>query len=220
MVAIIKESDKKVLKLIGTHIADALNRNIKRIAKDSKKFTQDFIERGFIQSEEFRLLITDDRIKGELGLTNVESKLLSIFKAIVNNIEVKTKPFRMGNTLHGSIEIRILRTDHSDITKIGSAFQFVKSGDNSYLLPWLQWLLFEGNNTVVSNYEFLPKSGLGRNKLGIMRSSKGFQWNVPTDIQGVEEDNFLTRALDSIMENYENNLLKEIEAMFRDIFDG
>jgi hypothetical protein len=60
-------------------------------------------------------------------------------------------------------------------------------------LHWLDWLLNRGDQIIVVGYEYNPQTGLGRSKLGNMKTGGSFR--VPPEFSGTQENNFVTRAL-------------------------
>ena len=69
---------------------------------------------------------------------------------------------------------------------------------SGYSLPWLKWLLLDGSAILVPNHSVVfgpnPKSRTGN---AIMRLDKNRGWSVPSQYQGTESNNWITRALDN-----------------------
>lgn len=64
-------------------------------------------------------------------------------------------------------------------------------------LPWLKWLLYDGNSYLVYNYEYLDVvSDRSRSGRGIMVYEKGSAWRVPPEYSGTKESNWITKALE------------------------
>jgi hypothetical protein len=77
-------------------------------------------------------------------------------------------------------------------------------------LPWLQWLLLEGNATIVRNYtvSFGPNR-FSRTGFALMRPSLQ-SWKVPSEFAGTINDNWITRAIDGA----ESNIQKLLDGAF------
>ena len=76
-------------------------------------------------------------------------------------------------------------------------------------LPWLNWLLTQGSNTIVSGYTYKPDNS-GRSGGGTMVS--GNLWRIPPNFAGTAENNFITRAL--------QGRDKELSSIMEDAFYG
>jgi hypothetical protein len=87
-----------------------------------------------------------------------------------------------------------------------------KINDKGYSLPWLQWLLFEGNEVLIKNYkvEFRPNPN-SRSGLAIMKPSSSSSWRVPPEFVGSEENNWITRAITRIENNVYDLIVKAVE---------
>ena len=83
--------------------------------------------------------------------------------------------------------------------------------DDGYVLPWLEWLLLEGQSIIVKNYEVLyTKSASSRSGMALMQPSKS-SWRVPSQFAGTEKNNWTTRAINSVEDNIYIIIQKNIE---------
>jgi hypothetical protein len=72
--------------------------------------------------------------------------------------------------------------------------------ENGSKIPWLQWLLIEGDKFIITGYTYIVEPTVvekSRTDKGIMHKSTR-SWRVPPAHSGTPDDNFLTRALDSL----------------------
>lgn len=67
-----------------------------------------------------------------------------------------------------------------------------ESGD---VLPWLEWLLFFGDEPIIGDHHIEFITGKGRSGLAIM--VPGDTWSIPSDQAGTPDDNWITRAVQS-----------------------
>ncbi len=72
--------------------------------------------------------------------------------------------------------------------------------DSSHQVPWLQWLIIEGDRVLVDDASILFTKG-GRSGQALMVNFKSRQnfWRVPPEHAGTPEDNFITKALTLIV---------------------
>ena len=98
----------------------------------------------------------------------------------------------------------MIRSDFSDVLSSDSGF--VIDALRGYQLPWLEWLLLEGNKAIISKQEvIIGPNKFSRTGLAIMRPSNK-SWRVPSEFAGTIKDNWITRAIDN-SESQINELL-------------
>jgi hypothetical protein len=124
-----------------------------------------------------------------------------IEQSIINSIDVVFKPFN--NNLSGGISINIQPASFVNLLSLQEGFTTYSGGT----LHWLDWLLLKGDSIIIIDYQYNPKIGLGRSKLGNMKAGGSFR--VPPQFSGSEDDNFITRALTGDMA--EGQIMKMLE---------
>lgn len=135
-----------------------------------------------------------------------KGKAEAILEQIVKSIKIEFKPFkRSGQKYRGSLEIFVLRSDFLDILDLNEAQVFTLSGER---LPWLQWLLLEGGNVIISGYNFRMFPGSGRSGQGIMVQSENRGWRVPPAYSGTIRNNWLTRMMRDNFRAYTDQLTR------------
>ncbi len=166
----------KIPQLIATHVDDYI------------KKSSDYAE------------LISGRVYGEIGAVNMNSAIQDIISAIATNAEIKFDRFKASNTrIDGSISIGILQKDYSEVLNLPSVRYFTDTGVE---IPWLQWLLLQGDTKVISGFNFSLTSrnaGKSRTGTGIMVKSQ-LNWGIPPTVAGTASNNFLTRALHGIDE--------------------
>lgn len=148
-----------------------------------------------------------------LEINSASLALSSIAARIAQNAEIKLTPFKIrGFSISGGIQIRIIKSDFSDILGIVSP-EIIHNVEKD----WLRWLLTEGDDVGIFNfdvdwgaesdtigeavedfysyYRATPKNNtlLRNNPTG----ERGVL-TIPPEYQGTKNDNFITRAMQGI----------------------
>lgn len=145
-------------------------------------------------------------LKSEFGLNDSKSRLKEILEIWINNIEVVITPVVVkNNNLLGNFTVRAIRSDFSDVLS-SEAATLVSRGGN---VPWLRWLLLEGDKIILRNYEISydlnsRESARSRTHKALMfkisNNHEGGQgpYQVPSEYSGTITNNFVTQAFDNI----------------------
>lgn len=106
------------------------------------------------------------------------------------------------------MSILIIPADFDDILALPEASYFT---DKQQLIPWLQWLIIEGDKVIVRDYDFSVRNNrFSRTGLGIMVEGAGRRWKVPAEFSGTVQNNFITRALRDADREIEDIIINEI----------
>jgi hypothetical protein len=140
--------------------------------------------------------IQSGQLKYELGIPDPSSRLESLINIWLNNIQsTYDKPVISNNKIKSSFTFEMIKSDFSDV--LSTDFATVRDNMRGYDLPWLRWLLLEGNKTIVSKYEVLfGQNKASRTGFAVMTPSNR-SWKVPSTFSGNISDNWITRAIDS-----------------------
>lgn len=136
-------------------------------------------------------------LKGHFGLTDHID-----LDRIVDEIAKDIRIYRRGK----NVTVDIVQDSFRAALDLEDATQITEKGEE---LPWLHWLLFEGNRIIISDHRFKPIVGAGRSNLGIM-VQKGF-WRVPSQYSGTHQSNWITRALEEDMSRVGDRINKILE---------
>lgn len=131
--------------------------------------------------------LRDGALKGAFGIVDSDSAIISILESILSNTEVNLKKF--DHNLNGGLTINIQPSSFQNLLGLPRGFTIYSKG----VLHWLDWLLMRGDTIIVTDYQYNPKTGLGRSGLGNMIGGGSFR--VPPQFSGSDNDNFITRAL-------------------------
>jgi len=192
---VLKESNSKIkndmLKIIFNHIDNAVNSSLGTI----KSKTIDLLTLAMKNEPEYNSL-KFGQLRMELGIENTDV-VDNIINAIVQTFSI-TKTLRYNTRgLSDGIKITVLSgTDLKSI--IGSSDANINDTERGYSLPWLEWLLLRGNETIVQNYSVNYTSNpRSRSGLALMVPSSS-SWRIPANFTGTESDNWTTRAISKI----------------------
>ena len=121
----------------------------------------------------------------------------NIIDKLVSTIDVSRSTVSYNKIgLVGGFTITMMKSDDMN----GVIFTDIASviSNNGQHLPWLQWLLLEGNNAIVKNFDVKMGSySQSRSGMAIMVSSRD-NWRVPPEFVGTISNNWTTRAIDRI----------------------
>jgi hypothetical protein len=183
---------RKLLGAARNHLNAAMHRAAPAIVLRVRDFCRELIE----HVPEYGSLLNGELL-GELGVPDVKGRLEKVLETVARGVQVQVLPIRASGTqLSGGLRVYILRADFADVLALPAA----EYRSNEHLIPWLEWLLVEGDRIIVADHDIfydLDAAQRARSRSGraLMRpGTKG--WRVPPEYSGVVDDNFLTRAFD------------------------
>ena len=181
------------------NIVEEITRKIKREAPKIKNTVTDGIRQvvreRLVATEEYGSIVAG-KLRGELGIPDASRRFMAVVDACVNGIYVETQ---VGTVPLLSMNIGILASDYGDVLSLPEASYTYSSTRGGGEIPWLAWLLLEGDRRIVNRYEFTPNIKRGsRTGMGIMKTKKRGFWQVPSEFSGTAVDNFATRAFGNI----------------------
>jgi len=113
-------------------------------------------------------------------------------KYILLDINVFSKNISPGIFDSPEANVKTGKKASNDISNDFAAFGAVEVGKE---LPWLRWLLYEGNKYIIYGYEYqdivAPNSRSGK---GLMIKSDS-SWKVPAEFSGTKNSHWIIRAL-------------------------
>lgn len=150
------------------------------------------------------------QLQYEFGIPDPASKLDEILGIWTRNVVVNYQaPVASTDKLKASFSVSIIRTDFSDVLSQDSAY--VIDALRGYSLPWLEWLLLEGNKTIIKNQQVVIRaSKFSRTGAALMQESNQ-SWKVPSQYAGTISNNWITRAIDDNQTNINDFLTKAFE---------
>lgn len=159
-------------------------------------------------AEEYSSLV-GGQLQYEFGIPDPSSKLNEILRVWSSNIIIQyNAPTIAGSQIKGSFSISIIRSDFSDVLSADAAL--VIDNLRGYQLPWLEWLLLEGNKIIIPKQQVeFGANRLSRTGYAVMRPANK-SWRVPSEFAGTISDNWITRAI----ENNESQIADLLNKVF------
>ena len=196
----------KILGSIISHLQPAFTKTQQALQQILPKI----VKEALILEPEYASLLSG-QLRSELGVPDADSKIEQIFSAWSNNLVVQNRPLSIkGSGLSGGFSINIIKSDFSDILSLPAAV--VVDSTSGSIIPWLQWLLIEGNQILIRDYK-LRMGANSRSRTGnaIMVSSTKDNWRVPPQFAGTINNNWVTRAMDRLDDSILSYIEKELE---------
>jgi len=193
----------QILQALAKEVQPVLAKAIVVITPKIRKL----LEEALREEPEYSSLISG-QLRLEFGIPDVSTidtvvkKLAATANVVSNGVSVKS------NGLSGGLTLTAL--ERSNMGGLISEDNAIVITDKGQPLPWLQWLLYEGNKPIVRNYEVKigpnPNSRTGN---AIMVDSDK-NWRVPPAFAGTINNNWVTRAVDRVS----NSIPKIIQEAF------
>jgi hypothetical protein len=183
----VDQIENNILSALSTQFNSSMKSNKSRILDSIKILIPSWI----LNQPEMQSFLSGgtNSLVGQFGITTNPSSIVNtIISSVVNSTTISIVPYN--NKLKGGgIEINIQPDNFSNLLNLPQGHSVYYDGD----LHWLDWLLNRGDQIIVVGYEYNPQTGLGRSKLGNMKTGGSFR--VPPEFSGTQENNFVTRAL-------------------------
>ena len=196
------------------NVTKEVTTKVKRVAPRIKtRVTEEIriaVREALVATPEYQSIL-QGKLRAQLGIPDPNTRIITIIDTWVNNISVKVET---GTSPLLLIDIGLIRTDYGDVLSLPQATYTYRSKHGQGEIPWLKWLLLEGDKRIITKYEFSSNPRGSRTGMGIMvRKSRG-SWQVPPEFSGTSVDNFATRALGNI----ESVIDKIVEKAVKDAF--
>lgn len=197
--------NRQILIAIRDHMSSVFVKAIPSIRDKIKVL----IKEALVAQPEYGSLISG-QLKYEFGIP-ASQQVNAIIDLWVNNIQVDYNlPVAKSTTITGGFSLSAIEADYSDV--ISSEAAIVVDSMSGAVLPWLEWLLLYGGKIIVKNYSVKfgpnPRSRTG---MAVMVETDGKNWRVPPEFAGTLNNNWVTRALDTIDDKVLDIIQAEIE---------
>lgn len=195
----------KILTSIKETISEAFGRSIGPLRESISRAVYNAIT----TEPEYQSLVSG-QLQYEFGIPESAQKVNEIVKIWTEHVVVEATPVTIaGYGLKGGFTINMIQDDYGDV--LSSAAARIIDEAKSTVLPWLEWLLLNGNKIIVRNYEVqVGPSPYSRTGLAIMKPSKQ-NWRVPPEFSGTTSNNWVIRALDKLDSSIPNLIQQEVE---------
>lgn len=177
--------ETKINSALSTQLNNSLSKNISKLQKDliNQAIPEWLNDQPEIQS------LRSGELSGPFGfMTSPTSVADAIIDSVAKSVTLSLSKYNKDLT-GGGLEISIQPDNFENLLNLPEGHTIYEDGD----LHWLKWMLLKGDEIVVVGYEYNPISGLGRTRLGNMKTGRGFR--VPPQYAGTSRNNFITRAL-------------------------
>lgn len=220
--------------MVAEALAPQLNERILKQTSRINGRVSEVLKKRLMGSPEYKSLMGEDQssssLRGHFGLIAPVVVVTPIINTWLASIIVTLnhfKPTKSGK-LNGGLKITAIQGDYKDVENLPySSYTAKPSGK---LIEWLKWLLESGTQVLIQDYGITFDIDEGGFVGKIFRSRSGealmispevtfgmkplnsvFQWSVPPEYAGTQENNWVTRALIGIE--------KDIENIFITLFD-
>lgn len=185
------DTNNQISRDIERAISEEINKRIKKNSSKVQKRLKQSVDKWIRTSPEILSIQAEgaiDSLNAQFGfpLGFGSSAAEAVVKSVVESVEAEIKDFSVG--LRGKINFYIQPENLTNLLTLPQGFIDIANGS----LPWLDWLLRQGGRTIITGYEYQPGKD-GRSGGGTMVG--GSFWRVPPQFSGVEDNNFITRAL-------------------------
>jgi hypothetical protein len=193
----------EILKALIPEIDSYLKNRLNRIKIELPSLITDLLK----NTETYSALV-GGQLQYEFGIPDPGNKINEILEIWSRNISVNYRAPVVSNArIKASFSVSIIRSNFSDVLSSDAAL--VIDNLRGYSLPWLEWLLLEGNKVIVRKQQvvFRP-SKFSRTGMAVMQESNK-NWKVPAQFAGTISNNWITRTIDD-NEATINNFLEKV----------
>lgn len=205
----ILESNNQISKEILNALLPDISNYFKDVIRYLRVNLPPVVKAAIIDSPEYQSILSG-QLQYEFGIPDSGTKLSGLLDLWSQNVDITyNAPVISGNKIKSSFSVSMIRVDFSDV--LYSDYASMYDALRGYSLPWLEWLLLEGNKTIIRDYGIVV--GPNRNSrtgMAVMRSSAG-SWKVPSQFAGTIGDNWITRAIDKAETSIETVINKAID---------
>jgi hypothetical protein len=203
----VDEIEKKINEALSEKLNSALIKSSSKILDEVKKLIPQWIN----SQPEIQALNSGNLI-GQFGITISASSIINaIIQSVVNSTTMSIKKYDK-KLKNGGLELYIQPSDFQNLLSLPEGHTVYRDLNFSGDLHWLNWLLTRGDEVIIVGYEYNPKNGIGRSRLGNM--VKGGSFRIPPQFSGTSDNNFITRSL--LGQEQE----KAIASIFQNILGG
>lgn len=134
-----------------------------------------------------------------------------VVQKLAETVDIKMVPITVSSLgLKGGFTLTALKSDDMGGV-VSDSNAMVNDNERGYSLPWLEWLLYKGNEIIVRKFDVeLGPNPNSRTGMAVMVGSNN-NWRVPPAFVGTITNNWTTRAIDRIENQVGNIIQKTIE---------
>lgn len=206
----ILDTDSQINTKILTAIIAYLQPVFDKVQLSAQKLLPAFVKQALFAEPEYISLLSG-QLRSELGVPDADTRINRLFDAWSANVNLRKSALssRAGR-LSGGFSLDIIKSDFSDILSLPESVVIDDISGSS--IPWLRWLLLEGNQILVRNYTVqMGNNPRSRTGSAIMVSSQKINWRVPAQFAGTINNNWVTRAIERLDDSLLQQIEKELE---------
>jgi len=183
-----KKMNNDILASFLPEIRQDFRRGVSRLRAALPKTVNHIIT----SSPEYAALLGGE-LRLELGIPDAGRSIAGLIDIWSSNIQHNyTEPRIVRNSIVATFSASLFKIDFSDV--LYTDYAKVYDTSRGYELPWLQWLLLEGNAPIISDHNVVfGPSRYSRTGGALMK--KGKSWSVPSSYAGTISDNWITRSI-------------------------
>ena len=136
------------------NVTKEVTTKVKRVAPRIKtRVTEEIriaVREALVATPEYQSIL-QGKLRAQLGIPDPNTRIITIIDTWVNNISVKVKT---GTSPLLLIDIGLIRTDYGDVLSLPQATYTYRSKHGQGEIPWLKWLLLEGDKESSLNMNF------------------------------------------------------------------
>jgi len=190
----LKDSGAQISKGIMNAVLPDIKKDFKNATSKIKGELPGLVNDIVVSSPEYASLIGGE-LKFELGIPDAATKIAELINLWTQNIKYSEKTPSVKNFgISGSFSASLFKVDFSEV--IGSSHAQVYDNIRGYNLPWLKWLVFDGNIPIIQDFS-VEMINSPRSRTGGALMTSGGSWGVPASFAGTIADNWITRAIES-----------------------
>lgn len=204
------ESEKSIKDKILLAIKDHFDPIFKKTEASIQPKLYSIIVQALNSEPEYNSLVSG-QLKYELGVPDAAQRLSKIYDFWAKNSVIKSNTISINRSgLSGGFSINMIKSDFSDILSLSESS--VVDDISGSVIPWIKWLLLDGNKILVRNYKVrMGSNDRSRTGYAIMVTSEKENWRVPAEFAGTINNNWITRSLQKIDDTILNTLQTELE---------
>lgn len=205
------ESDSQIRTMILQALTEDINDTLIKSIDEIRDNIKELFISSLKQEPEYQSLIAG-KLKAELGISDTNT-VNNIVEKLADTITLQINPIRSSNIgLSGGLTINgIFANDIGGL--IGDTDAMVNDNERGYSLPWLEWLILRGTESLVMDYKvnFSPGNPYSRSGMAVMVSEAGSEWKVPSEFAGVIDNNWITRGIERMDKQIQSIIIRTIE---------
>lgn len=195
----INESPKDIQRLILKGLSEDLNKHLINQLPLLKLFVKTHIQNTILK-DPLSWIVSNGKLKGDFGLDF--DPVPAIAQAVADSVIVDF--IKLNYRLRGGLRITVQPMDYLNLLSLPESVVITEKGAQ---LPWLDWLLTYGNSIIIYNFGVSYNYAVGRSgMMAIMVEGRPF--SVDPSFSGTANDNWITRAIDTEVNNIEAGIVK------------